>query len=77
MTAVRPTRTFHVVETDDSGRVSRVGPVNNAGMWINGGYMVLEECIFDNLEEGEELVEEPFDRLATQGKMHAYRHTGQ
>ncbi len=77
MVAVAPTRSFHVVDVDDTGRVSRVGPVNNAGMWINGGYMVLEECIFEHLEPGEELVEEPFNRLAAKGLLHAYRHTGQ
>ena len=67
---------FHVVDVEDDGSVSRVGPVNNNGMWINGGYMVLEECIFDHLDPGEELVEEPFNRLAAKGKLHAYRHTG-
>lgn len=76
VTAVAPTRTFHVLDVDNGGTISRVGPVNNADMWINGGYMVLEECIFDNLDAGEELVEEPFNRLAAQGKLHAYRHRG-
>ncbi len=76
LTAVPPTRTFHVVELGDAGAVARIGPVNNTGMWINGGYMVLEECIFDYLDHGEELVEQPFNRLAAKGKLHAYRHTG-
>ena len=37
--------------------------------WINGGFFVLRQEIFDYIQEGEELVEEPFQRLIAQRKL--------
>jgi glucose-1-phosphate cytidylyltransferase len=45
-------------------------------MWINGGYIVLDEEIFDDLRPGEDLVGGAFPRLADMGKLSCYRHTG-
>ena len=45
-------------------------------MWINGGYFVLRREIFDYIEDGEELVLEPFERLAAKDKLGAHRHNG-
>ena len=45
-------------------------------MWINGGYFVFRREIFDFIEEGEELVREPFDRIMDLGRLSAYRHNG-
>ena len=73
---VPPTRSFHVVEMGEDSTVNRVGEVNNAGLWINGGYMVLRNEIFDVLNPDEELVYEPFARLAARGRLHAFRHQG-
>ena len=76
MTVVPPTTSFHVVDADEGGRVRHVGPVNTSGMWINGGYIVLDEAIFDDLRPGEDLVGGAFPRLADAGKLHCYRHSG-
>jgi glucose-1-phosphate cytidylyltransferase len=43
---------------------------------INGGYFVLHRSIFDSIHEGEELVEEPFQRLIQQRKLMAFRWDG-
>jgi glucose-1-phosphate cytidylyltransferase len=45
-------------------------------MRINGGFFVLRTEIFDWMEEGEELVEGPFQRLAAAGKLLAYPYDG-
>jgi glucose-1-phosphate cytidylyltransferase len=45
-------------------------------LWINGGFFVLRNSIFDFMEEGEELVEQPFQRLVALGKLRARAHTG-
>ena len=74
--SVPPTQSFHVVDADENGIVSRVGSADHSGVWINGGYMVMRQEIFDVLGPGEELVEEPFARLAAQGRLAAYRHRG-
>ena len=38
----------------------RFGAAADTDFWINGGYMVLSQEIFDYINEGDELVEEPF-----------------
>lgn len=73
---VPPTQSFHVIDLDADGWIHSVGPVNNSGVWINGGYMVMRQEVFDDIGEGEELVNEPFNRLAKKGKLAAYRHDG-
>lgn len=73
---VPPTRSFHVIEMSDDSTVTRIGEVNNADLWINAGYMVLDQSVFDVLHPGEELVYEPFNRLAAAGKLQAFRHQG-
>jgi glucose-1-phosphate cytidylyltransferase len=73
--AVRPSYTFHVVETDGE-RVERVRHVRDADIWINGGYFVLRPEIFDAIGPGEDLVNEPFARLIEAGRLLAYRYDG-
>jgi len=74
--SVPPTQSFHVVDTDDDGFVTRVGPADHAGVWINGGYMVMRQEIFDYLGPGEELVNQPFNRMAQKGALAAYKYRG-
>jgi glucose-1-phosphate cytidylyltransferase len=74
--SVKPTYTFHVVHAGDDGTVERLDDVNAADIWINGGYMILRQEIFDFLEEGDELVQEPFQRLIKQDRLITYRYEG-
>ena len=73
---VRPPLSFHNVISDDAGYVQAVRPVSEADMWLNGGYFVLRQEIFDYMEHGEELVEEPFARLVEARKLITHRHEG-
>lgn len=74
--AVAPPYTFHLVTTGEGNRVTGMADVRQSGMMINGGYMVMRPDIFDNLEEGEELVIEGFARLIAQDRLMAWRHDG-
>ncbi|MBN1513096.1 MAG: glucose-1-phosphate cytidylyltransferase [Phycisphaerae bacterium] len=74
--AVRPTQSFHVVKTEDNGRVCSIVDVDHSDMWINGGYFVLSSEIFNHMEKGDELVIQPFQRLIAQGRLMAYKHDG-
>ncbi len=74
---VAPTQTFHLVKLDeDGGRVRNIQHVRDVGMRINGGFFVFRSSIFDWMKPGEELVEEPFRRLAEAGKLVAYPYDG-
>lgn len=43
---------------------------------INGGYFLFRREIFDYMRPGEELVEEPFDRLIAANELLTYPHDG-
>jgi len=72
--SVRPNYSFHVVSIRDEHVVKNIQHFNESGSWINGGYFVFGKKIFDNIMEGEELVEEPFQRLIAREELITYRH---
>lgn len=73
---VRPQASFHLVHMSPDGLVSSVGPVTDAPMWQNGGFFLMRPEIFDVIGPGEDLVDEPFGRLAARGRLLAYPWEG-
>jgi glucose-1-phosphate cytidylyltransferase len=73
---VRPNYTFHVVDHDDDGCVSAVTPIQDTGLWINGGYFVFRRQVFDYLGPGEDLVNEPFARMVEKQELRTYPYEG-
>jgi len=71
-----PSQTFHVVSLDSDDRVLSLREASEVGIWVNAGYFVLSRDVFDYIETGEELVLEPFERLAAEGRLTALRHDG-
>jgi len=74
--AVRSWQTFHTVQFGDDGYVSGIGQARSSEFLINGGFFVLRHDIFDYMQEGEELVEEPFRRLIARRLLGVYKHLG-
>ena len=74
--AVSNSQSFHAVTLDESGRVSRIGMLGDQEVLINGGYFAFRSEIFEFLNEGEELVEEPFQRLIGAHKLLGFRWRG-
>ena len=74
--SVTPRASFHLIETDGTGVVKSIEHIGRSGARMNGGFMVLRQAIFDYMNDGDELVEEPFRRLITQGKLMTYPHDG-
>lgn len=74
--AVRTGQSFHSVHSDDNGIVTGFGQISESEFWINGGYFCLRREIFDHIQEGEELVEQPFQRLIARRQLAVYRHHG-
>jgi glucose-1-phosphate cytidylyltransferase len=72
----RPNYSCHVVKVREDGRVREISDVTRSDMWINGGYFVLRREIVDEIRPGEDLVEEPFQRLTEQGQLLAQPHEG-
>jgi glucose-1-phosphate cytidylyltransferase len=73
---VRPSQSFHLVSMNGTRGVSGITHVSNADIWINGGYFVLRRDIFDYMKPGEELVEQPFQRLIEKQLLTAHRYDG-
>lgn len=71
---VRPSYSLSSVSLAKDGHVSSIEYLQESNIWINGGFMVLRNTIFDHINEGEELVEEPFRRLIGSKKLLGYRH---
>ncbi len=76
MLAVRSAQSFHAVHAQADGLVTHVGALPEQQLWINGGYFVLRPSIFEYLREGEELVEQPFQRLIERRQLVAQRWGG-
>lgn len=74
--AVQPSQSFHVVSVREDSLVNKIEPAGNSGLWINGGYFVFKQEIFDYIQQGEELVLEPFQRLIAKNELIAYRNPG-
>lgn len=74
--SVRPNYTFNVVEADGGGQVRGFQDIAETGIWINGGYFVFRRSIFDYVQPGDELVEEPFRRLIAADQLLAYPYEG-
>ena len=74
--AVRTSQSVHSVQSTDEGHVTSFGKIAESEFWINGGFFCLRKEIFDVIEEGDELVEQPFQRLIAQRKLAVLRHDG-
>jgi glucose-1-phosphate cytidylyltransferase len=74
--SVKPTHSFHVVSMKENSVVNDIQHLAKSSIWINGGYFIFKKDIFNYLEEGEELVEEPFHRLIAGGQLITYKYKG-
>jgi glucose-1-phosphate cytidylyltransferase len=75
---VRPNLSYHLVslqEGDDS-LVSAIQPINNGAVRINGGFFIFKKRIFQYIGEKEELVSQPFQRLAQEKQLIGYPYDG-
>lgn len=73
---VHPDSSFHTVRFGGDGLVEGLIPATESEFWVNGGFFVLKREIFDYLHAGEDLVEEPFQRLIAARQLLAYPYKG-
>jgi glucose-1-phosphate cytidylyltransferase len=71
---VKPKASFHMITVDGRGIVQSIEHITKCGARINGGFFVFRREIFNYIKDGEELVEEPFRRLISEGQLLAYEH---
>jgi glucose-1-phosphate cytidylyltransferase len=76
MTVVRPELQFGVAELNGDDRVRGFTEKPRAEQWVNGGFFCFEPGVLDYLGPGDVLERAPLQRLAADGALHAYKHTG-
>lgn len=78
ITTTQPTGRFGGLKLSEDGLVEGFKEkARKDQSWINIGYMVLNRRIFDYLGDGSEMLEAgPFEKLAADGEMAAYKHDG-
>jgi glucose-1-phosphate cytidylyltransferase len=73
---VRPTQSFHYVRLNQDGTVDSIQDTRETGLSVNGGFFIFKRRVFDYMEEGEELVHEPFARMIENNDLLAYQYDG-
>lgn len=77
ITAVQPLGRFGKLNLKDNKVMNFQEKLPGDGSWINGGCFVLEPKIFDYLKNDLTVWErEPLEKLAQEGQLSAYKHTG-
>lgn len=74
--AIKPQDSFHVVHLDRDDKVQGFQSAADLPFWINGGFFVLRQSIFDYLDEGEDLVGDACEKAAHKGLMNAVPYRG-
>lgn len=76
LTAVQPTSRFGLMDIDDSGRVTHFREKPKMKDWVSIGYFIFEPAVLDYLSADCGLEEDGLTRLAADGQLSAYRHSG-
>jgi glucose-1-phosphate cytidylyltransferase len=77
MTAVQPPGRFGAIAFEGERVMAFREKPQGDGAWINGGYFVLSPKVIDYIDGDTTVWEkEPMERLADEGQLSAFRHTG-
>ncbi len=78
LTAVQPSGRFGALNIDGENNITQFQEKPQGdGVWVNGGFFVLEPDIFDFLEDDTTIFErKPLEKLAETGELNAHYHDG-
>ncbi len=78
ITTTQPAGRFGAIRIREDGSIdSFKEKARKDQSWVNAGFMVCNREIFDYLGDGSEMLEaSPFEKLAADGQMAAYKHPG-
>jgi glucose-1-phosphate cytidylyltransferase len=78
VTGVRPFSQYGIINAADDGQVTGFRQKPQLDHWINAGFFVFERGIGDYVQNGEmvHLERETLPRLAADGQLMMYQHTG-
>ena len=73
---VKPNLTFHIVSAAKDGIVQDIRALSQSAVRINGGYFIFKKDIFKYINDGEDLLSEPFHRLTRERQLAAFKYDG-
>jgi glucose-1-phosphate cytidylyltransferase len=76
VTVVKPPSQFGEVVIGKGERVTEFREKPISDKWVNGGFFVFEPAFLSYLGENDVLERAPLERLAADGQLSAFRHTG-
>ena len=76
VTVVQPLSRFGVVDLDSQDQVIQFREKPQVEGWINVGFFVMSPKVVDYSDPSEPLEQKPMAKLAGDGNLNAYRHTG-
>lgn len=76
VTAVQPTNRFGALKINEKNLVTEFSEKPKNEKWVNGGFFIFENRIFDYLDDDCILEKEPLEKLSLEGKLKAFKHTG-
>ncbi len=76
VTGLQAQSRFGVLEQDGAGGVARFREKPLLDSWISGGFFVLEPGVFDYLDDNCVFEQDPLRRLADEGQLSVYKHSG-
>lgn len=76
MTTTQAMSRFGVVDLEENGAVEKFREKPKVDDWINIGYFIFEQGVFDYLGDNSVLEEEPLHSLADDGQISAFKHNG-
>lgn len=76
MLIVPPQSSFHCVDVSADGDIKEIAPIAKFPIWVNGGYFVLTQEVFDLIPENGDLVGDACMALAGTGRLLGYQHDG-
>ncbi|MBS7175719.1 MAG: glucose-1-phosphate cytidylyltransferase [Clostridiales bacterium] len=78
LTAIQPSGLFGVIEIAEDSLIHNFAEKKKEDTgWINGGFMILEPKVLDYIADDSTTFErEPLERLAKEGQLSAYMHSG-
>ncbi|WP_428048854.1 glucose-1-phosphate cytidylyltransferase [Candidatus Avelusimicrobium caledoniensis] len=77
MTAVKPSGRFGALSIDENNTITSFQEKPQGdGAWVNGGFFVCEPQVLDYIKGDVYFEQAPLEKLAKDGQLHAYKHSG-
>ena len=76
MTCVKPRTHYGLVDIGAGHRVTGYREKPQLETWVNGGFFVFEQAVFESIHDDETLEREPLERLMRAGQLSAYPFDG-